>query len=227
MRPFLTVFALVFATLGPTAEDVIAKGKKSSGGSVYVRGYTRKDGTYVRPHYRSRPDGNFSNNWSTKGNVNPYTGAIGTKMSPSRKRTPQRSPSASVPSWQPSEVETYSPPEPRTLERFEQSRISISPAQPSPAPFPSNERIEPAHPASPVAATPRSESSTPNHTASSSQRNWGTPIALALAMLGMACWACFANGDRTWPQSRKVSAYRQRSIEEWTKVAFPLSRTPQ
>ncbi len=26
-----------------------------SGGSVYVKGYTRKDGTYVRPHTRSRP----------------------------------------------------------------------------------------------------------------------------------------------------------------------------
>ncbi len=27
----------------------------SSGGPVYVRGYTRRDGTYVRPHTRSRP----------------------------------------------------------------------------------------------------------------------------------------------------------------------------
>lgn len=28
---------------------------KSSGGSVQVKGYTRKDGTYVRPHTRSAP----------------------------------------------------------------------------------------------------------------------------------------------------------------------------
>jgi hypothetical protein len=41
---------------------------------TYVRGYTRRDGTYVRPHMRSAPDGNSYNNWSTKGNVNPYTG---------------------------------------------------------------------------------------------------------------------------------------------------------
>jgi hypothetical protein len=52
-------------------------------GDVYVRGYYRKDGTYVRPHHRSDPDGNFWNNWSTKGNVNPYTGKPGTKTSPS------------------------------------------------------------------------------------------------------------------------------------------------
>jgi hypothetical protein len=51
-------------------------------GPVHVRGYTRKDGTYVRPHYRSAPDGNFWNNWSTIGNVNPITGQPGTKTRP-------------------------------------------------------------------------------------------------------------------------------------------------
>lgn len=44
---------------------------------VRVRGYTRKDGTYVQPHYRSRPDTSVLNNWSTRGNINPYTGAAG------------------------------------------------------------------------------------------------------------------------------------------------------
>lgn len=42
--------------------------------SVRVRGYYRKDGTYVQPHYRSNPDGNPYNNWSYPGNTNPYTG---------------------------------------------------------------------------------------------------------------------------------------------------------
>jgi hypothetical protein len=46
---------------------------------VYVKGYYKSDGTYVEPHYRSDPDGNFYNNWSTEGNVNPYTGKKGTK----------------------------------------------------------------------------------------------------------------------------------------------------
>jgi hypothetical protein len=49
---------------------------------VYANGYYRKDGTYVQPHYRSDPDGNFYNNWSTKGNYNPYTGAYGTRVTP-------------------------------------------------------------------------------------------------------------------------------------------------
>lgn len=46
---------------------------------VYVRGYYRSNGAYVAPHYRSDPDGNAWNNWSTYGNVNPYTGKRGTR----------------------------------------------------------------------------------------------------------------------------------------------------
>ncbi len=57
--------------------DLVAEaGGKGKGGSVYVHGYTRKDGTYVSPHYRSAPDGNPYNNWSYPGNVNPYTGKV-------------------------------------------------------------------------------------------------------------------------------------------------------
>ena len=45
-------------------------------GRVRVRGYYRKDGTYIRPHYRSAPDGNPYNNYSFPGNYNPNTGRI-------------------------------------------------------------------------------------------------------------------------------------------------------
>jgi len=50
--------------------------------AVHVRGYYRSNGTYVQPHYRSNPDGNFWNNWTTSPNVNPYTGTVGTKRTP-------------------------------------------------------------------------------------------------------------------------------------------------
>jgi tetratricopeptide (TPR) repeat protein len=59
-------------------------GGHKGGGDVHVRGYTKSNGTYVGPHMRSATDGKFSNNWSTRGNVNPYTGEPGTKLSPSR-----------------------------------------------------------------------------------------------------------------------------------------------
>jgi len=45
-------------------------------GQVYVRGYYRKDGVYVRPHYRTYPDGIPYNNYSFPGNYNPNTGKI-------------------------------------------------------------------------------------------------------------------------------------------------------
>lgn len=44
---------------------------------VKVKGYYKKNGTYVKPHYRSAPDSSINNNWTTRGNVNPYTGADG------------------------------------------------------------------------------------------------------------------------------------------------------
>lgn len=44
---------------------------------TYVNPYFRKDGTYVPGHHRSTPDGNKMNNYSTQGNVNPYTGKPG------------------------------------------------------------------------------------------------------------------------------------------------------
>lgn len=56
----------------------------ASSSDVAVRGYTRSDGTYVRPHMRSAPDGSTANNFSTRGNTNPYTGARGTR-SPTRR----------------------------------------------------------------------------------------------------------------------------------------------
>ena len=61
------VFALFAWVSSAIAED------------TYVRGYYRKDGTYVAPHYRSAPDRSYNNNWSTSPNVNPYTGKRGTR----------------------------------------------------------------------------------------------------------------------------------------------------
>lgn len=51
----------------------------SAAQTVDVRGYFRKDGTYVPGYKKTAPDDNFNNNWSTQGNANPYTGKEGTK----------------------------------------------------------------------------------------------------------------------------------------------------
>lgn len=43
----------------------------------YVKGYHRKDGTYVKGHYRTNPNSTNRDNYSTKPNTNPWTGKKG------------------------------------------------------------------------------------------------------------------------------------------------------
>lgn len=81
MKKFIIVLAFLFLAAAAHAD-------------VYVQGYTRSNGTYVQPHYRSSPNSTTSDNWSTKGNVNPYTGQYGTK-SPSYGSSPAWSPKSS------------------------------------------------------------------------------------------------------------------------------------
>lgn len=47
--------------------------------STYVSGYTNSNGTYVQGYYRTTPNSTRNDNYSTVGNVNPYTGTYGTK----------------------------------------------------------------------------------------------------------------------------------------------------
>jgi hypothetical protein len=44
---------------------------------IYVEDYVKKNGAIVKGYYRSLPDKDKSNNWSTKGNINPFTGKKG------------------------------------------------------------------------------------------------------------------------------------------------------
>ena len=46
---------------------------------VWIKGYFNSYGTWVQGHYRSSPDSSFSNNYSSWGNTNPYTGRRGYK----------------------------------------------------------------------------------------------------------------------------------------------------
>lgn len=48
-------------------------------GSHSTKGYTKKSGTYVAPHRQTNPNRTQRDNWSAKGNANPYTGKNGAK----------------------------------------------------------------------------------------------------------------------------------------------------
>lgn len=66
----LTYVTLVLALIGFVVFNVDAYQR--------TKGYLKKNGTYVAPHYKTSSDKSKMDNWSTKGNVNPTTGKKGT-----------------------------------------------------------------------------------------------------------------------------------------------------
>jgi hypothetical protein len=56
-----------------------SRSPRVSGGEHYVRSYTRKNGTAVSGHYQTNPNQTRNDNYSTRGNINPHTGKLGTK----------------------------------------------------------------------------------------------------------------------------------------------------
>ena len=67
MLAAFTLFALIMTIASVSYAD------------TYVNGYTRSNGTYVSGHYRSDANDTKADNWSTRGNTNPYTGKKGYK----------------------------------------------------------------------------------------------------------------------------------------------------
>lgn len=63
------------------AAMALAWASQADARDVRVRGYFKKDGTYVAPHYRSAPNRTTLDNYSTRGNYNPHTGQPG-KVNP-------------------------------------------------------------------------------------------------------------------------------------------------
>ena len=67
----------MWKSLGFGAAVCAALAGHATAGDVYVEGYTRSDGTYVRPHIRSSPDSSISNNYGPSQNssqlMNPWT----------------------------------------------------------------------------------------------------------------------------------------------------------
>ena len=83
MKRILTATYIVFSLIGVTQA-----GRRSSGYSYGTgsnlstssnKGYIKKSGNYVQPHFKSKPNKTELDNWSTRGNSNPWTGKEGTK----------------------------------------------------------------------------------------------------------------------------------------------------
>ena len=51
----------------------------SNPNSHSVQGHTTSSGTYVQPYVATNPNSTQRDNYGATGNVNPYTGAVGTR----------------------------------------------------------------------------------------------------------------------------------------------------
>ncbi|HSD07663.1 hypothetical protein [Flavobacterium sp.] len=96
MKNVLFLIAFLFTTAFTFAQD------------VYVQGYTRSNGTYVQGYYRTEPNSTRNDNYSTVGNVNPYTGEAGTKQRDGYTTTRTSSSTYSEPTY--TSTSTYSTP---------------------------------------------------------------------------------------------------------------------
>jgi hypothetical protein len=54
-------------------------GSGSNSSSHARSGYTTQSGTYVAPSHATNPNNTQMDNYTTRGNVNPYRGAVGTR----------------------------------------------------------------------------------------------------------------------------------------------------
>lgn len=94
---------LVAASLVLFCDSVLAN-------DVYVNGYTRRDGTYVQPYYRTAPDSSRFNNYSSQGNTNPYTGRSGYEKPSRETYTAPRAPYYGNPSRETFAAPSYQQP---------------------------------------------------------------------------------------------------------------------
>lgn len=67
---------LVFIFLLATLFTISVSGVEAR--SIRVKGYTTRSGTYVNSYYRTSPNRFRYDNYSARGNYNPYTGKSGT-----------------------------------------------------------------------------------------------------------------------------------------------------
>jgi hypothetical protein len=70
---------ILAGALALAATAAQAQGTGSNPNSHPVQGHTTTGGTYVAPHQQTNPNSTQTDNYGTRGNVNPSTGGVGTR----------------------------------------------------------------------------------------------------------------------------------------------------
>ena len=77
MKQIILAAALTLTATAVQAQYLGGTGANSRSHSV--QGHTTSSGTYVQPYVATNPNSTQRDNYSATGNVNPYTGAVGTR----------------------------------------------------------------------------------------------------------------------------------------------------
>lgn len=88
---YTVILAISFAMVGAVEAQTYDPSRSSSYGngtfgtgsnpnSHQTQGYTTQSGTYVQPHQQTNPNSTQMDNYGTRGNLNPSTGAYGTRQ---------------------------------------------------------------------------------------------------------------------------------------------------
>jgi hypothetical protein len=78
MKKVFLAGALMLAATAAQAQYT-GYGTGSNPSSHGVQGHTTNSGTYVQPYVATNPNSTQRDNFSATGNINPYTGAVGTR----------------------------------------------------------------------------------------------------------------------------------------------------
>jgi hypothetical protein len=75
--------ALVIASVATASAQYLGtsglSGSGSNPNSHYVAPHITSTGTYVSGHHQTNPNSTQLDNYGTRGNINPYTGVVGTR----------------------------------------------------------------------------------------------------------------------------------------------------
>jgi hypothetical protein len=79
MKQIILAAALTLAATAAQAQYIGGYGTGSNPNSHPVQGHTTSSGTYVAPYVATNPNNTQRDNYGATGNVNPNTGAVGTR----------------------------------------------------------------------------------------------------------------------------------------------------
>jgi hypothetical protein len=79
LKTWIFAATLIATATGASAQGYGSYGTGSNSSSHGVSGHVTSTGTYVPPYQATNPNSTQTDNYGSRGNVNPYNGTVGTR----------------------------------------------------------------------------------------------------------------------------------------------------